>query len=264
MSIPGQEYCFNILCRLIGGGIIAPYGRMGGKSRLKKTLIKYFPSNYESMTYIEPFFGGGSLFFFKEPSKKEVINDLDKNIYTLMKGFKKYDGEKIGNTINAKYDKESFKKIKDHKPKGDYDKFIHILLLIKLSFFGTMKTFGNRNKISSNYGNKYTERLKNTIILNKDYKEVIKKYDSPNSFFYLDPPYSMSEDYKYYDNQYININELYDLLKNIKGKFLFSYDDNKDARQLFKDYKIINVSTTYSQTQNIENRKKREIIVKNY
>jgi hypothetical protein len=64
MNILGQENCFNILCRLVGAGIIAPYGRLGGKSRLKKTLIKYFPSNYESMTYIEPFFGGGSLFFF--------------------------------------------------------------------------------------------------------------------------------------------------------------------------------------------------------
>ena len=106
--------------------------------------------------------------------------------------------------------------------------------------------------------------LKHTIILNKDYKEVIKKYDSPQSFFYLDPPYSMSEDYKYYDNQYININELYELLKNIKGRFLFSYDDNKEAKELFKEFKIINVTTTYSQTQNIEQRKKKEIVIKNY
>ena len=37
---------------LLGAGLIAPYGRMGGKSRLKKKLIKYFPTNYEDMTYI--------------------------------------------------------------------------------------------------------------------------------------------------------------------------------------------------------------------
>lgn len=260
----GEDYCFNNFCKLVGAGIIAPYGRLGGKSKLKKTLIKYFPTDYEAMTYIEPFFGGGSLYFYKEPSKKEVINDLDKNIYTLMKGFKKYDGEKISETINADYDKDSFNKIKDFKPKTDYDKFIHILLLTKLSFFSNMKTFGNHYKISSNYGNKYTERLKHTIILNKDYKEVIKKYDSPNSFFYLDPPYSMSEEYKYYENQFININELYDLLKNIKGKFLFSYDDNKEARQLFKDFKITTVTTRYSGTQNIKQRNKKEIVIQNY
>lgn len=249
---------------LLGAGLTAPYGRMGGKSKLKKKLIKYFPTNYEDMTYIEPFFGAGSLFFYKEPSKKEVINDLDKNIFILMKGFKKYNGDEISTAINGNYDKEAFIKIKEAKPKTEYEKFLQVLLLIKLSFFGKMKSHGGRPKINSNYGNKYNERLKNTIILNKDYKEVIKKYDSPQSFFYLDPPYSMSEDYKYYDNQYININELYELLKNIKGKFLISYDDNKEAKELFKEFKIINVTTTYIHTQYIEQRKKKEIVIKNY
>nr|WPF46889.1 MAG: hypothetical protein [Lake Baikal virophage 16] len=246
------------------GGIIAPYSRLGGKSRLKKVLINYFPDNYESMTYIEPFFGGGSLFFYKEPSKKEVINDLDKNIFILMKGFKKYDGNEISDAINGNYDKDKFIILKNYKPKTEYNKFIQLLLLTKLSFFGEMRTYGNRFYINSNYGNKYNERLKNTIILNKDYKEVIKKYDSPNSFFYLDPPYSMSKEYKYYDNQYININELYDTIKNIKGRFLISYDDNKEIKELFKDFKIIKVSTSYIHTQNIERRKKTEILIKNY
>ena len=246
------------------GGIIAPYGRIGGKSMLKKVLINYFPDNYESMTYIEPFFGGGSLFFYKEPSKKEVINDLDKNIFILMKGFKKYDGNEITKSINGNYDKDKFIILKNYKPKTEYNKFIQLLLLIKLSFFAEMRTFGNKFYINTNYGNKYNERLKNTIILNKDYKEVIKKYDGPNSFFYLDPPYSMSEKEKYYNNQYININELYESIKNIKGKFLISYDDNKEVKELFKDFKIIKVSTTYNSTQNIEKRKKTEILIKNY
>ena len=116
------------------GGIAAPYGRMGGKSRLKKRLIEYFPVNYESMNYIEPFFGAGSLFFYKEPSKKEVINDLDKDIYTLIKGFKKFDGNEISKSINGDYNKDKFIILKNYKPKTEYNKFIQILLLIKLSF----------------------------------------------------------------------------------------------------------------------------------
>ena len=246
------------------GGIAPAYSRLGGKSKLKKVLINYFPDNYESMNYIEPFFGAGSLFFYKEPSKKEVINDLDKNIFILIKGFKKYDGNEISESINGNYDKDKFIILKNYKPKTEYNKFIQLLLLTKLSFFGEMQTYGNKVYINSNYDNKYNERLKNTIILNKDYKEVIKKYDGLNSFFYLDPPYSMSEKEKYYDNQYININELYDTIKNIKGRFLMSYDDNKEAKELFKDFKIIKVSTTYMNTQNIEKRKKTEILIKNY
>lgn len=246
------------------GGIIAPYGRLGGKYRLKKKLLEYFPINYESMNYIEPFFGAGSLFFYKEPSKKEVINDLDKDMYILIKGFKKFDGNEISKSINGDYDKDKFNIIKNYKPKTEYNKFIHLLLLTKLSFFGEGRTYNGRLYISSNYNNNYNERLKNTIILNKDYKEVIKKYDGPNSFFYLDPPYSMSKEDKYYNNLHININELYDTIKNIKGKFLLSYDDNKEVKQLFKDFKIINVMTMYNPTQYKELRKIKEIIIKNY
>lgn len=246
----------------------SPYGRMGGKSRLKKTIIKYFPSDYENMTYIEPFFGGGSLFFYKKPSKKEIINDLDKDIYILMNGFKKYDGNKISNSINDDYNKDKFLKIKEFKPTNEYENFIKVLVLNKTSFFSEMKTFisrdGKERKIKTNYGDEYKIRLKDTIILNKDYKDVIKKYDSINSFFYLDPPYSMSKDYKYYDNKYININELYDILKNIKGKFLLSYDDDEQTKQLFKDYRINYVDTVYNRTQNIGNRTKKEILISNY
>jgi DNA adenine methylase len=253
---------------MINNPLMSPYGRLGGKSRLKKTIIKYFPLNYTNMTYIEPFFGGGSLFFHKLPSKKEIINDLDKNIYILMEGFKKYDGYKISDSINDEYTKDKFLKIKEFKPSTAYEKFIQLLVLNKTSFFSDLKvfgkTFGNKIKIRTNYEDKYNTRLKDTIILNKDYKEVIKKYDSPNSFFYLDPPYSMSKDNKYYDNQSIDINELYNILKNIKGKFLLSYDDDEYTRRLFKDFKIVDVMTTYSHTQHIENRIKKEILVMNY
>jgi len=47
--------------------------------------------------------------------------------------------------------------------------------------------------IQSNFSNnELKHRLKNTIILNKDYKKLIKEYDSPLTFFYLDPPYEES------------------------------------------------------------------------
>ena len=56
----------------------------------------------------------------------------------------------------------------------------------------------------------------------------------------------------------------YNKLKNIKGKFLFSYDDNKEARQLFKDFKITTIATRYQGTQHIKNREKKEIVIQNY
>ena len=82
---------------LLGKGIVA---RVGGKSRLQQRIVNnYFPQNYEDLIYIEPFVGGGSIFFYKNNSKKDIINDLDKNLISVYKGFKKYDAEEIHQNI---------------------------------------------------------------------------------------------------------------------------------------------------------------------
>ncbi|PWX24989.1 DNA adenine methylase, partial [Clostridium perfringens] len=49
-----------------------PITRMGGKSKLRKTIIENIP---EHTCYVELFFGAGWVFFGKTPSKVEVIND---------------------------------------------------------------------------------------------------------------------------------------------------------------------------------------------
>ena len=48
--------------------------RIGSKKPVAEKLISLFPHHD---TYVEPFIGGGSILFLKEPSKVEVINDLD-------------------------------------------------------------------------------------------------------------------------------------------------------------------------------------------
>jgi DNA adenine methylase len=239
--------------------------RVGGKSRLKKRLVDYyFPDNYEIMTYVEPFVGGGSIFFYKEPSQKEVINDLDSDVIKIYRGFKKYDGNKIEEDINGAYSKETFNNIKASNPTTEYGKFIRLLKLIKLSFFGFGKTFGNTFSINSRYKDDYSNRLKNTTILNEDYKKVIKTYDSPNTFFYLDPPYEESEGL--YKNDVLPIQEVYDIVKNIKGKFLISYNNSKEAKELFKNYKISYIKTKYVDPQEggSATRTKTEMIISNY
>jgi DNA adenine methylase len=52
----------------------------GGKSREIKEIKSVLPKEYN--TYIEPFFGGGAVFFELKP-KKAIINDLSKDLITL-------------------------------------------------------------------------------------------------------------------------------------------------------------------------------------
>jgi DNA adenine methylase len=240
--------------------MIAPFGRVGGKSKLKIRIVNdYFPEGYENMIYVEPFVGAGSIFFYKQPSIKEVINDLDTIVYDLLKGFQKYDGIKIKEELQPKYTKEEFYAIKDWEPRSKYQKFIRSLILTKTSFFQMAKSFSKQKEKGMNPNfEPYQDRLKDVIILNKDYKDVIKKYDSPNTFFYLDPPYENS--HKLYTHDTLPIKEVYDIVKNIKGKFLISYNDSQEARKLFKNYNISYENTKYRINHTI----KKEMLISNY
>lgn len=53
---------------------------MGGKRRMAKHILPEFP---EHECYVEPFCGGAAIFFMKEPSKVEVINDFDGEVVNL-------------------------------------------------------------------------------------------------------------------------------------------------------------------------------------
>jgi DNA adenine methylase len=68
--------------------------------------------------------------------------------------------------------------------------------------------------------------LKITEVENMDFEDVIKKYDSPTTYIYLDPPYWKTENY--YNNHDFDRNDherLANALKDIKGKFSLSYYD---------------------------------------
>jgi DNA adenine methylase len=219
-------------------------GRIGGKSKLKKLIVEnYFPDDYESMVYVEPFVGGGSIFFHKNPSALEVINDIDIRIYSIFNGAKKYNHDDIDKELNGDYTKDEFNAIKNSKPDNDFDKFCRNYYLTKKSIISQGDTWNRNNSKMIVKLEGYKERLEDVIIYNTDYKELITKYDSDETFFYLDPPYENSAGL--YKHHIININEMYDLLSNIKGKFLLSYNESVVVRELFKDFNIYEVETKY-------------------
>lgn len=79
---------------------------------------------------------------------------------------------------------------------------------------------------------------KGVIIQNRSYDALIKMYDRPSAFLYLDPPYYGTE--KHYtahfslDDHY----NLHSILSQIEGKFMLSYNDHPFIRDLYKDFHI--------------------------
>jgi len=227
----------------MSGGLKSLVAREGGKVLLKKRIVdEYFPEADSYSTYVEPFVGGGSIYFYKnKDDHKEVINDIDPEMIDLFKGFKNYEGKKIADDVNGDYTEKDFENIKKSTPTSEYKKFLKNYLLYKLSYLGRGASFG-KPRISATFKG-YKDRLDDATILNTDYKNVIKNYDSKATFFYLDPPVTRATGP--YNYPAVNLPELSKVVKGIKGKFLLSLGTTKYDKELFKGFKTVTVSTKY-------------------
>jgi DNA adenine methylase len=79
-----------------------------------------------------------------------------------------------------------------------------------------------RSKLIDPKWHKYFDAITN--IENLDFEEVIKKYDSPTTYFYCDPPYFKTEDYYINHDFGVQTHErLANTLKAMKGRFSLSY-----------------------------------------
>lgn len=94
---------------------------------------------------------------------------------------------------------------------------------------------------------------------NLDYSKIFEKYNTEDSFFYLDPPYIDKE--HYYENTFTNgMEDHYKLFKEIqklKGKWMLSYHDHPILREWYNEYNFDNYKGTSMYHQ-------KEIIIKNY
>lgn len=253
-----------IIMSELKGGLKPLTARVGGKVLLKKKIVdEYFPPSDTYETYVEPFVGGGSVYFYKnKDGHKEVINDIDPDIMDLFRGFKTYPGKKIADDVNGDYNEKDFEDIKNSSPTGAYNKFLKTFLLYRLSYFGRGLVFG-KPRINANFSG-YQDRLKDVTIYNTDYKKIIQKYNKPSTFFFLDPPARESSgNYRYSS---IDIPDLINVLKTIKGKFLLSIANVDVKKEVFKPYKVVTVSTKYvgEKSRGGQTQKVKEYLIMNY
>lgn len=108
-------------------------------------------------------------------------------------------------------------------------------------------------------------RMANVIVENQDFETLIKHYDRPDSFFYADPPYFSTEDMYDVDFGWDDHVRLRDTLKNINGKFLLSYNDCPEIRELYKDFSMLDFSRVHSMAQRYDAGKEfNELLIGNY
>lgn len=226
------------------------FSRVGGKSKIKNVIIDLMPDH---SVYVEPFIGGGSVFFSKEPAELNVINDLDDDIYNIYKDMKDVGEKMINKDFTPNRDKFN-RLLKQKKFNNNVDRLYRNLYLSINSFAGNRKDYAGEKEEkklqNTDVGKKYKNTKwkdflnnNNVKIYNKDFCDLIKKYDSKNTVFYLDPPYSKSK--TDYNVGGLDINKVYDCLEGIKGKFILSYDKSPEIKKLFRKYKFKTIETVY-------------------
>lgn len=243
---------------------------IGGKKLLRKEIIKRFPEEGFSR-YIEVFGGAGWVLFEKEPGKElEVFNDIDSNLINLYRCIK-YHCEELQKELQwMALSREQFFDSKSQlESRGFTDiqraaRFFHI---IKVNFGSDRRTFGTNKKNLSGtieYLPLIQERLKNVVIENKDFESLIRVYDREGALFYLDPPYHGTE--KYYEGGFgeEDHERLKAVLKDIKGRFILSYNDDEYIRELYKEYCIEAISRNNSLAAKPKASEFKELIIRNY
>ncbi|ENL7861432.1 DNA adenine methylase, partial [Campylobacter jejuni] len=216
----------------------APFAWVGGKNYLAKEIIALMP---EHKSYIEVFGGALSVFYQKSASKIEVINDINDELINLHLCIRNKP-QSLANVLNSMIiSRKIFHMLKNKeiKPKNDLERAAFYFYLISTSFGSSMGQFAMSKqrapkRLCRDFS-LHTKRLKNASIENKSFEYILKEYDYNEALFYLDPPYVGTESY-YKNVPCFGLKEhelLCDLLKNIKGKFMLSYNDCDLVRELY-------------------------------
>lgn len=211
-----------------------PLTYYGGKQTLAPLIISLIP---EHILYGEPFFGGGAVFFNKQPSKSEVINDTNgelMNFYRVTKEQFTPLQKMIKRTLHCRsayrqaevvyYNPDLFDEVR---------RAWAVWVLATQGFasklggpFGFDKTDNTSSKRIANkrlaFTDAYALRLEKTNIECADALYIIQSRDHEGAFFYCDPPYIGSNCGHYKGYTEADYEALLRLLSGIKGKFLLS------------------------------------------
>lgn len=220
----------------------------GGKQGLVKVILPLIPKH---QTYVEPFVGGGAIFWAKPPSTVEIINDYNRELINFYEACK-----------NDFVDLEKLVRISLHSRSLHSDAHIiyknpHLFsrlqrawavwVLCNQSFsskiddaWGYDKTQPTSAKRMFNKRKSFTEeyaiRLQNVQIENTDALRIINSRDYELAFHYCDPPY-FNADCGHYDGysqeDYL---ALLQCLSHIKGKFLLSSYQSEELTEFIKKH----------------------------
>lgn len=253
----------------------------GGKTQLLPQIMKNSPRSYGK--YIEPFIGGGALFFSLSP-KSAVIADSNPELINLYTVVAKEPKSLLDALCSFKNEEDFFYDVRswDVNSLNDVTKAARTLYLNKTCYNGLYRVnkkgqfnvpFGHYKK--PNFCNEQlimaaSEILGNTVIEHGDYMDVLKKHAEPGDFVFLDPPYlpvSKYSDFKrytkeqFYEEDHIELANEVHRLHDMGCHVILTNSNHPLVMELYSQYSVEIVQTKRHINCNGQSRTGEDVIV---
>ncbi len=256
----------------------------GGKTQMLGDLIPRMPNDYKK--YIEPFIGGGAL-YFKLQNEKSIIADSNPELINMYREVADHCDQVIEVLKEYKNDEEMFYSVraKDWLECDKVEAAARMLYLNRTCFNGLYR-LNKKGKFNTPYG-RYknpqicneaklkaaSELLKQTHIVCGDYLNVLNEYAEEDDFIFLDPPYvpiSENSDFKrytkeqFYESDQRNLANEVDELVNKGCKVMLTNSNHPLVHELYGKYKIEIIQTKRNINSRGNGRKGEDVIVTTY
>jgi DNA adenine methylase len=276
---------------------------IGGKSKIGKWIVPFYPKDME--TYVEGFSGMFWCFFNMDlthyPNLKNIVyndfNPLNANLFKcvrnhqeLLKECNKLVVQEKGVFPTNPICKQNFENFQKEIFANDFvigdepnyevaAKYVYVLTQV---FSGSKPETSKFIDLKGNYHSKFTSfknKLENekyqklfesiTVVENMDFEDLLKKYDSPTTYFYMDPPYWKTENY--YSNHDFDVNDhirLANTLKSLQGKWSLSYYDFPQLSEWFPKDEYVWASKQFAKAaaakKGVSQNMGEELLIMNY
>jgi len=211
--------------------------------------------------FVDVFGGSGTVILNMPPEWKvnKIYNDIDLRLYNLLKVLQDENKRKrLFDMLDWSLPhRKIFDELKQQTEfKDDVEMAYAYLYMHFNGFNGYDSNYGIKIKVSDDFFHSQINLLKHNFFAVKylrieclDYKELIKKYDSTTTFFYLDPPYLKKGTNYEFSFTLKDFQEMHDILKNIKGYWLMN-EGERDFPEIIKIFGEPQIIKEYPNTMN--------------
>lgn len=232
---------------------LSPLRYFGGKSFLTKEIKKYIPESFNC--WVDVFAGGCHMTTAMDIVRRrvEVINDKDGNLINLLLTLRSNKAalmEALSTLPTSRLIYETW--LREELPVDPFERAVRYFYMLRQSIIPAPNVksgfrYGKVKNSAFDYQNAvkrldvFEKRLRNVLIECLDYSEILTRYDSKETYFFIDAPYLGRESMYKCGFQWEDHVKLAEMLRNIEGKCIVTYYGDPEILELYEGWHYVTV-----------------------